>query len=110
MASRLFAAIAIIISSLCANVSAQMSSAPQPAVGVKTPVSPPGPALPTIKVVAAKHQKPGNAKRKPTQSVAVNPSVPPASPYDTGARNVAGGPHKTANNGEPDDGVGAGPQ
>jgi TonB-dependent Receptor Plug Domain/TonB dependent receptor len=104
--SRLSASVSFLLSSLCA--SAWVWTAPaQPfhageTPALATPEIPPQPSdgakLPAIQVTA-KHAKPRAARAKPAWTAA--PSAPtspvPASPYDTGAPNVAGGAPLQAN-------------
>src|SRR5208282_1693124 len=101
MASRLSASVMFLLSCLCASAWAQTPSVTEPAPAGKAPPatsasSPPNPsrgtALPTIRVTA-KHAKPraAHAKPAPTAASSTPASPAPASPYETGAPNVAGG-------------------
>jgi outer membrane receptor protein involved in Fe transport len=78
---------AFLFASLCLDVWAQTPRTTQSPGASPAPST--GPTLPTIRVSAAKHTKPGTTKRKPKPAIATSP---PPSPYVTGAPNVAGGP------------------
>ncbi len=96
MASRRLASATFLASTLCASVWAQTPSTPQPPAADAAPATantlPASMQLPTIRVIAP-HTKPRLTRRKPTQTAvpgASNASAP-ASPYQTGAPNIAGG-------------------
>lgn len=89
----------IALAALCHNVWAQIAPAAQSAPASAAPAvvtSPPSDntPLPTIQVTAPKHPKQGAAKPKPSPVTAASGLVStpaPASPYETGAPNIAGG-------------------
>ncbi len=79
MASRLLASVALLLTCLCANARAQTPPTPSSST-----------ALPTIQVTA-KHAKPHPARAKPAPTVTARAAPAAASPYVTGAPNIAGG-------------------
>ena len=101
MASRRLASVMFVVSTLCASALAQTPPTPQPPPAGAPPAAanPPATAsapaastaLPTIQVTAP-HAKPRVTRAKPAQVVAPSAATTaPASPYQTGAPNIAGG-------------------
>jgi opacity protein-like surface antigen/outer membrane receptor protein involved in Fe transport len=95
MASRRFASVMFAVSTLCASAWAQTpsTSQPPPAGAANAPPAAQGgsTALPTIQVTAP-HVKPHLTRVKPTEAAAPSAApAGPASPYRTGAPNIAGG-------------------
>ena len=95
MASRRFASVMFLVSTLCVSAWAQTPPTPQspPAAANPLPAAQGGStALPTIQVTAP-HAKPRVTRAKPAQVAAPSAATTaaPASPYQTGSPNIAGG-------------------